>query len=225
MDLSKERIEQYANAPRMCNVNDEIREMARRLLAAEDQQPFGYYSAEVPTILEQQGYANIARECAGEYRLPLYIQPQRNNVNSASWPEKIKWSYHDDMTQGEVEAWNNAIDACLKSMCHLHPQQGKEMPDASSLYEHLSYQAKLKTSIENIEDVLDACRAAMLSNEPVRQSYKLVGEVVAWNSPQRQGVYRSVDFRWLDLNVPPGTRLYARHADFVSEVDQDLPAK
>lgn len=71
----------------------------------------------------------------------------------------------------------------------------------------------------------NACRAAMLSNEPVSQSYKLVGEVVAWNSPQRQGVYRSVDFRWLDLNVQPGTRLYARHADFVSEVDQDPPAK
>ncbi|MDU2941518.1 MAG: hypothetical protein E7B59_20405 [Enterobacteriaceae bacterium] len=74
-------------------------------------------------------------------------------------------------------------------------------------------------------EAYEGCRAAMLTNEPVSQSYKLVGEVVAWNSPQRQGVYRSVDFCWLDLNVPPGTRVYARHADFVSEVDQDLPAK
>ena len=31
--LSDERIEQYANDKRMCNVNDEIREMARELLA------------------------------------------------------------------------------------------------------------------------------------------------------------------------------------------------
>lgn len=31
--LSDERIEQYANDNRMCNVNDEIREMARELLA------------------------------------------------------------------------------------------------------------------------------------------------------------------------------------------------
>ena len=33
--LSIERIEQYANDKRMCNVNDEILEMARRLLSAE----------------------------------------------------------------------------------------------------------------------------------------------------------------------------------------------
>ena len=67
-----------------------------------------------------------------------------------------------------------------------------------------------------------ACRAAMhaatISNsadfaideaEPVSQPYKLVGEVVAWNAPQQQGVYRSVDFRWIDMDVPPGTKLYA----------------
>lgn len=34
--ITRERIEQYANDPRMCNINDEIREMARMALAAMD---------------------------------------------------------------------------------------------------------------------------------------------------------------------------------------------
>lgn len=38
-----------------------------------------------------------------------------------------------------------------------------------------------------------------------------VGEVVSWgeNIPPRQGINRKVDFRWLDVNVEPGTKLYA----------------
>ncbi|HBR1352351.1 TPA: hypothetical protein L9L49_000770 [Klebsiella quasipneumoniae subsp. quasipneumoniae] len=37
--LTRERIEQYANDPRMCNINDEIRQMARIALAAMDSEP------------------------------------------------------------------------------------------------------------------------------------------------------------------------------------------
>ncbi|MBZ7829922.1 DUF551 domain-containing protein [Raoultella planticola] len=37
--LTRERIEQYANDPRMCNINDEIRELARMALAAMDSEP------------------------------------------------------------------------------------------------------------------------------------------------------------------------------------------
>lgn len=40
--LTRERIEQYANDPRMCNINDEIREMARMALAAMDSEPVAY---------------------------------------------------------------------------------------------------------------------------------------------------------------------------------------
>ncbi|MDM3332432.1 DUF551 domain-containing protein [Citrobacter sp. Cb127] len=32
------------------------------------------------------------------------------------WPEKLTWSHHDDMTQAEVIAWNNAIEACRDAM-------------------------------------------------------------------------------------------------------------
>lgn len=42
--------------------------------------------------------------------------------------------------------------------------------------------------------------------EPVSQPYKLVGEVVAWDHPTKE---RSVDFRWLNYDVAPGTKLYA----------------
>lgn len=37
--LTRERIEQYANDPRMCNINDEIRELARMALSAMDSEP------------------------------------------------------------------------------------------------------------------------------------------------------------------------------------------
>ncbi|MFO4611112.1 hypothetical protein [Klebsiella quasipneumoniae] len=37
--ITRERIEQYANDPRMCNINDEIRQMARMALAAMDGEP------------------------------------------------------------------------------------------------------------------------------------------------------------------------------------------
>ncbi|WP_439232298.1 hypothetical protein [Klebsiella quasipneumoniae] len=40
--LTRERIEQYANDPRMCNINDEIRQMARMALAAMDSEPVAY---------------------------------------------------------------------------------------------------------------------------------------------------------------------------------------
>ena len=59
----------------------------------------------------------------------------------------------------------------------------------------------------------NAYRAAMLQSfgnseqlEPVSPPYKLVGEVVAWDHPTKE---RSVDFRWLDYDVAPGTQLYA----------------
>lgn len=74
MTLSKENlqfIEDYDTVE-----PGEAAALPRELLALRERaEPFGYYSPEVPTILEQQGYANISRECAGEYRLPLYTTP------------------------------------------------------------------------------------------------------------------------------------------------------
>ncbi|EFN9869621.1 DUF551 domain-containing protein [Escherichia coli] len=47
--ISRERIEQYANDPRMCNVNDEIRQIARIALASLEAKPIGAFH-----IAEQQ---------------------------------------------------------------------------------------------------------------------------------------------------------------------------
>lgn len=67
------------------------------------------------------------------------------------------------------------------------------------------------------QKIWKACRAAMLQSfgnseqlqaeqQSVSQSYKLVGEVVAWDHPNKE---RSIDFRWLNYDVAPGTKLYA----------------
>ena len=56
----------------------------------------------------------------------------------------------------------------------------------------------------------NACRAAVLNQTHVKQpsggALQLVGKVVARNHPNHE---RNVDFRWLDFNVEPGTKLYA----------------
>lgn len=44
--ITRERIEQYANDPRMCNINDEIRELARMALAAMDSEPVAWTDEE-----------------------------------------------------------------------------------------------------------------------------------------------------------------------------------
>lgn len=40
--ITKERVAQYANDPRMCNVNDEIRQIARIALASIEAEPVGF---------------------------------------------------------------------------------------------------------------------------------------------------------------------------------------
>lgn len=58
--------------------------------------------------------------------------------------------------------------------------------------------------------------AAMLQgkDEPVSQPYKLVGEIVAWNHPTEE---RRVDFRWIDFDVQPGTKLYALNSPVIPD--------
>ncbi|EQA9417696.1 hypothetical protein ACX9XP_001486 [Escherichia coli] len=41
--ISRERIEQYVNDPRMCNVNDEIRQIARIALASLEAEPVVFW--------------------------------------------------------------------------------------------------------------------------------------------------------------------------------------
>lgn len=66
------------------------------------------------------------------------------------------------------------------------------------------------TTISNSADIaIDEAGQSFGNSEhlkPVSQPYKLVGEVVSWDHPTKE---RSVDFRWLNYDVAPGTKLYA----------------
>ena len=66
--LTRERIEQYANDLRMCNINDEIRELARMALAAMDSEPVAYmYDGE--DGVEYNGHNEFS---GGGKGVPLY---------------------------------------------------------------------------------------------------------------------------------------------------------
>ncbi|MCJ8545398.1 hypothetical protein MWG85_06090 [Klebsiella pneumoniae] len=54
--ITRERIEQYANDPRMCNINDEIRQMARMALAALDSEP-----VRSPVLAYADSYRDMAK--------------------------------------------------------------------------------------------------------------------------------------------------------------------
>lgn len=53
--LTRERIEQYANDLRMCNINDEIRELARIALAVIDAKPIGWTDEDELRDVEKMG--------------------------------------------------------------------------------------------------------------------------------------------------------------------------
>lgn len=57
----------------------------------------------------------------------------------------------------------------------------------------------------------DASAMARELLEYRKASTQPVGEVVSWGEsiPPRQGINRKLDFRWLNVNVEPGTKLYA----------------
>ncbi|MBE8894305.1 MULTISPECIES: hypothetical protein [Klebsiella] len=82
--ITRERIEQYANDPRMCNINDEIREMARMALAAMDSEPVAYMyrdnlHSDARFSLESK-IGNWSPEDINEYEItetPLYRHAQQ----------------------------------------------------------------------------------------------------------------------------------------------------
>ncbi|MDH0967057.1 DUF551 domain-containing protein [Klebsiella michiganensis] len=88
-----------------------LKRVARMALAAMDSEPVAW---EVKGVLcqsldEANKYVGIPE--------PLYLHAQPAPVVS-KWPEKLEWSHHDDITQAEALAWNNAIEACRAAMLH-----------------------------------------------------------------------------------------------------------
>lgn len=111
--LTRERIEQYANDPRMCNINDEIRELARMALAAMDSEPVAYM---VRRHNEHDGTgALIHAEFLGRYQergdfhyTPLYRHAQPAPVV----PEE---AYSDDCPElypSQPDAWAAGWNSC-----------------------------------------------------------------------------------------------------------------
>lgn len=131
--LSRERIEQYANDPRMCNINDEIRELARMALAAMDSEPVAVpehiaYINEltIQNILANNDdfpMANAARLLAYEVRfwrsVPLYRRAQPALVVPAEYVRDERGAM---MLNGKCEprigfgeGWNACRAAMLQS--------------------------------------------------------------------------------------------------------------
>jgi len=67
----------------------------------------------------------------------------------------------------------------------------------------MNQEAEYAQTVEHYRKGIREYRAA---HQPSSGALQLVGEEVARNHPNHE---RSVDFRWLDFNIDPGTKLYA----------------
>ncbi len=197
--ITRERIEQYANDPRMCNINDEIRELARMALAAMDSEPVTVpehitYISE-PTILnilandDSSPMAYAARLLAYEVRFwrsfPLYRHAQPAPVVQCPFP--CGW---DNLNKLAIQ------DAALV---------------ARGLVEgEITTEAHRQAAISNNErllKVISACRAAMLAaaphDTPALNSVQSVVTVpgkwipVSERMPENDGVYLCWDNRYV----------------------------
>ncbi|WP_260767353.1 DUF551 domain-containing protein [Klebsiella aerogenes] len=79
--LTRERIEQYANDPLMCNINDEIRELARMALAAMDSEPVAVTDDELNAALQLhrlkvEGHSQLSDAFRAGFRYARRTSPQ-----------------------------------------------------------------------------------------------------------------------------------------------------
>ncbi|HBU8410095.1 TPA: hypothetical protein MNC12_004693 [Klebsiella pneumoniae] len=141
--ITRERIEQYANDPRMCNINDEIRELARMALAAMDSEPVAeVYQAPNVGICAALG-PSIRMLCPLEPGTKLYRHAQPALVV----PDEIKhriggldWGWEGEFNRG----WNACRaamlqaepvrtcpsgDGSLRWPCQVHPGSSPVIPD------------------------------------------------------------------------------------------------
>ncbi|MDD9250388.1 hypothetical protein PVM13_16460 [Klebsiella variicola] len=110
--ITRERIEQYANDPRMCNINDEIRELARMALAAMDSEPVAeVYQAPNVGICAALG-PSIRMLCPLEPGTKLYRHAQPAPVAPEEMtPQQASRSYG-----GEVRGYRAGWNACRAAM-------------------------------------------------------------------------------------------------------------
>lgn len=114
--ISRERIEQYANDPRMCNVNDEIRQIARIALASLEAEPVLYQSCTRPTWnsgVPWTEWKERSREC---YEDDLRFT---DTPDHAGWIYKCRKLYTTPPAPIALEAIENAIEYIRSIAFHI----------------------------------------------------------------------------------------------------------
>lgn len=98
--ITRERIEQYANDPRMCNINDEIRELARMALAAMDSEPVAWtwHYREQWHVTNDERRAEFVAKDGDVAVLPLYRHAQSAQISEPVLP------LQDKDLQGVIDA-------------------------------------------------------------------------------------------------------------------------
>ncbi|HHH7317768.1 TPA: hypothetical protein ACP2MO_001988 [Escherichia coli] len=122
--ISRERIEQYANDPRMCNVNDEIRQIARIALASLEAEPVVYMWDSERKDIDAPGYyrtehlvfAESSVKQWGGRVVPLYTAPPAPVVpEEKPMPNPLSMYAVDAVAAiAEVRGWNACRAAMLK---------------------------------------------------------------------------------------------------------------
>lgn len=111
--LTRERIEQYANDPRMCNINDEIRQMARMALAAMDSEPV----AEVLSNRPGNDTSTIDRALPVGTQLYRHAQPAPVVPEEKPIPNTLSMYAVDAVAAiAEVKGWNACRAAMLQGL-------------------------------------------------------------------------------------------------------------
>ncbi|WP_312946204.1 hypothetical protein [Superficieibacter sp.] len=138
-ELSKERLAQYAYDKRMCNVNDEIREMARRLLAAEEQRPVMYCKGREDDLD------------------PETVSTERAVVEA--WVEE----WNNEQSQGEP------IYKTVSLYRHPQQGKAVQVPDEIDRIKAFDLLNTLPDGdvVGCVKYTWNACRATMLTSEPV----------------------------------------------------------
>lgn len=115
--ITRERIAQYANDPRMCNVNDEIRQIARIALASLTAEPVAWiaHARTGDQLTADGGYVANAEGILGLHSTPLYVAPPAPVVPpEQNWQELCR--QHQDMSIGDAiirASWWNLCRAAM----------------------------------------------------------------------------------------------------------------
>ena len=211
--ITRERIEQYANDPRMCNINDEIRELARMALAAIGIEPHTddelsnllWYSQEATCHSDPNYYcefqrlatpgliAGIIREL--QERRKADSEPVENHIGSKNSLDAIV-SFIKSKSNPTVKCYEEVSEQLFNDNCH-------------GIHSHvIEYILKLGEELEDFR----AEQAEMPPAQSVVDSEPVI--VVGDDGGD------ALSYRRLIQSFEPGTKLY-RHAQPVPRVPDE----